>query len=181
MIFKNIFEILLHFFHKTVTDYFLIGQFHLINFAHIVMRRNGFIELWLGKTRFVTFVVSVFAITQQVNEYIRTESVAVIYSESHSVNYGFHIVGIDMHHRIAAYFSHISTIRTGTTVQIIGGKSDLIVDYDVNRSSGFITVQRFHLNDFVHNALSGNSSIPVNIDGKDFFEIIFVIQIYFST
>ena len=51
------------------------------------------------------------------------------------MDHRFSIVSIDMQYGGKGHFGYICTIGTGARVEVIGRKSNLVVDYDVNGSS----------------------------------------------
>ena len=57
-----------------------------------------------------------------------------------SMNYGFYIVGIDMQYGREGYFANVRTIRTWTRIQIIGCKSYLVIDNNMDCSIGFVAI-----------------------------------------
>ncbi len=63
----------------------------------------------------------------------------VFHGHDHSVNQGFGIISINMENRSFYDLANIRTISAGTGVQIIRGKSYLVVDHDMDGSACFIT------------------------------------------
>ena len=92
---------------------------------------DDFVQAWLGKSRLIGFVVSVPSVSQQVNEHISMEVLAVFNCQLNGKYHRFHIIRIDVEHRRLGNLGHIRTINAGATFQVVGGKSHLIIDHDV--------------------------------------------------
>src|SRR3546814_17112858 len=73
----------------------------------------------------------------------------------------FGIVPVHMKYRRKSHLRNISTIRTGTAIPEVGGKTNLIIDYQVNGTTCAIPFQLSHLNHLINNTLPGNGGITL--------------------
>ena len=97
--FQHGFKLLLHFTHHLLCSNSFAHQLLRVNFARVGMFRNGFIQNWLSKTRFITFVVAVLAVTQQVYENIALKALTVFNSQTHRVDQSFGIIAVNVKNR----------------------------------------------------------------------------------
>ena len=86
-----------------------------------------------------------------------------------------------MHDWRKSYLTHIRTIGTGTRIEIVGGKSYLVVNHNMNGSSGTIALQSCHLHDFIGQSLPRNGSISMNQDGQYFGRVSVKLFFEFGT
>ena len=99
------------------------------------------------------------------------------HGQFYSKNDGFHIVSVDMKYRRPCHFGNIGTISTRACLQVIGGKTNLIINHQVNGPPGFIACQLRHLKHFVNNSLCSNGSVAMNNDGRYLIVIAIVMSI----
>ena len=109
----------------------MLLQFAGVNFPGIRVFFDDFVQARLGKSRFIGFVVAVPSVSQQVNEHIGMEVLAVFNRQLNGKYHRFHIICIDVEHRRLGNLGHIRTINAGATFQVVGGKTHLIVDHNV--------------------------------------------------
>src|SRR5690606_20602963 len=76
----------------------------------------------------------------------------------------FRVVRINMQYRAQCYFCHIGTVGRTTRIQVIRGKTDLIINDYMYGPIGLITIQTCHLHYFIYNTLTCNSSIAMYYD-----------------
>src|SRR3546814_18554633 len=88
--------------------------------------RNRLVERGLGKTRFIGFIVSKSAVTQNINEYIVMKLLHVFHCHLDRMHQRFGIVPVHMKYRRKSHLRNISTIRTGTAITEVGGKTNLL-------------------------------------------------------
>src|SRR5690606_3564586 len=93
----------------------------------------------------------------------------------------FGIVRINVQYWTQCYFCHIRAVGRTTRIQIIGGKTDLIINNYMYGPIGLITVQTRHLNYFIYNTLACNGSIPMYYDGQHLGEIVPITGILFCS
>ncbi len=128
---------------------------------------NGFVQLRLREHRLIAFVVSVFSVAQQINVNVPIPALAVCKRNSHHLHDCFRIVRIDMEREGLSHLTHICAINRASSVQIIGGKTNLVVDHDVDGPTCMVAVQLRHLGHFVYYTLTGHRRITVNQNGQN--------------
>jgi hypoxanthine phosphoribosyltransferase len=82
--------------------------------------------------------------------------------KQHGMHHRFGVICVDVQDWRKRYFRDIRAISRGTRIEVIRGKTNLIVDDQVDGSSGFIAVELRHLDDLIDNALSGDGGITVH-------------------
>ncbi len=73
----------------------------------------------------------------------------------------FYIIAINVKYRRKRHLGQISTIGRRTGIFKIGSKTNLIINYQVNGTAGFITIQFSHLQNLIHNTLAGYRGIAM--------------------
>ena len=117
-----------------------VDQSFGVNFTRIFMLGNDVVEFGLRESGFVAFVVPVFAVRKQIDKHIYIELLTEFQRQFRHENHGFHIVAVYVKNGRLRYFGHIGTIGAGASLQVVGGKPNLIVDDNVYGSAGFISV-----------------------------------------
>ena len=153
----------------------LRNQLFGINISWARMFFNGFIKQWLSESGFISFVMAVFAVTQNIDKNIRVKFLPEFHSQFHCKNYSFNIVAIYVKNRRTGYLCHVGAIRTRPCIEVIGGKTNLVIDYQMNRSTGFVSGQLRHLYNFINNSLRCNGCIAMNNNRRYFIKVIVVI------
>ena len=97
------------------------------------------------------------------------------------MNYRLSIVSIHVQYWRQGYFSNIGAIRTRASVQIICGKTDLVVHHNMDRTSRSISVKLRHLHYLIHHSLPCNGSIAVNQNRHHFSRIALIISVLFCS
>ena len=116
----------------------------------------------LCKSRIVGFIVTVSAITPQVNNHIVFHRLAISHSHTRRVYHSFGIIGIDVKNGHLNNLRHICWIRRKTGFSGQCGKTDLIIHNNMNRTPIIIAIQMGQAYRLWHNALPGKSGIAVN-------------------
>ena len=57
---------------------------------------DGLVEFWLGESRFVSLIVPVLSVAEQIDKYISFKPIPVGYRKVHGVNHRFHIIRVDV-------------------------------------------------------------------------------------
>ncbi len=142
------------------------------------MLGNQFIKIRLCEPRFITFVMTIFTVAQQVNVHVLTKLRTEIRCKTNRMYHRFHVISIHVHHRRFGYFRDICAIHGRTRVLIIGGKRNLVIHHNVNSSAGAVTFQSHHLRHLIYDSLTCNRTVAVNHNRKHFSEI-FVNIVHF--
>ena len=133
----------------------------------IRMPLNGLVELGLGEFGFVALVVAVLPVAEQVDEDVTVPALAVFQRDADGGHHGLGIVRIDVEDRTVGRLGDIGAIDTGTAVQVVCGKTDLVVDHQVDGASGAVSIELGHLDHLIHHPLSGQCRVTMHEDGHD--------------
>src|SRR5215217_6610428 len=121
----------------------------------------------LGKFRVIAFIMAMPAITDHVNKNIRVELLSVPRCYLYTFHYGFGIVAIHVEYRrLYSCRNRSGIIRTSGVIKICG-KSNLIIDNKMDGTTGIVSVQVTHLDNFIHDSLACNRSITMDQDRKN--------------
>src|SRR5690606_30686163 len=123
---EHLAEIALHFLGHFGIHTSLSDELIYINLPGVRMRRNGLIEGGLRKAGLIRFVVTVFPVTENIDEYVVMELLPVLHGHLNGMNQRFHIVPVHMKNRRKRHFRDVRTIGAGTAVAEIGGKANLV-------------------------------------------------------
>ena len=173
-------EIGFHFLGQSRIDIATFHEFLLVNLPRVDVFVDQLVHRWLGKTGLITLVVSVFAVSQQIDENVLVELEAIGHGQFYGMHHGFYIVCIHVQYRAKGYFGHVGAIGRSSSVEVIGGKTNLVVGDHVNGTANIVGFQTTHLNHFVHDALTCNRCIAMDQDWTDFGNIALVFGIEFG-
>ena len=142
------------------------------------MPGNCFVERGLGEPWFISFIVPVFPVGKDVDEDIGMEHLPVLDGHSDHMNKTLHIVTIHMPDGCFSNLPHIGTVSAGTCIQVVGCKTDLVINHKVDGAPCFITIQFRHLNYFIDHTLPCNGGISMYDNRKQFIVVssIFVVD-----
>ena len=143
------------------------------------MRSYEVVHLGLGKFGIVALIVAVPSVTHHVYVYIGMKLLPVLRGKFRCKNNSLRIVAVDVKNRCLYQSRRCCAIGGRSGIVKIGGKADLVVNYKVDGTSGFVSWQLTHLYRFINYALSGCCCISVYGDGKD-LAVIVVQQVYFG-
>ncbi len=174
------FELCFKFFGHAGFDLSLFEQFFQIYFTGIGVFFDGFVQQRLCKSGLICLVVTVATVAEQVDKHIPVEGLPEFHGHFDGKDDGFYIISIDVKNGGLRYLGDVGTVGTGTGVDIVGRKSYLVVDDNVNGTPCFVAIQQGHLYHFVDYTLSGDGGISMNQDGGKAFEIAFVFAVYFG-
>ena len=105
------------------------------------------------------------------------EFLSELHSQLNGINHCFHIVPVYVKDRAERCFGNIGTIGAGAGIQVVCGKSNLVVYDHMNGSTGTVTAEFRHLQQFIYNSLPCNGCIAMNEDGSKPFIISFEVLI----
>ena len=74
-------------------------------------------------------------------------------------------------------FSDVRAIGTGTSVNVVSGEADLIVDDQMHGSAGTVAPELRHLQHLIDDALSGDGGVSVNENGHKLAGIALVAML----
>src|ERR1700730_9641570 len=128
----------------------------------------------LGKFRIISLIMPMPAIANHIKKYIRIEFLPVTGCDVSAPHYCFRIVAIHMENRRLYCCRKRSTIIRTTGVIKISCKTNLIIDDEMNSSSGVIAFQVAHLDHLVYHTLPCHGGIAMDENWKDLIKITIV-------
>ncbi len=156
-----------HFLRQFPVYFAAVHQDIVVHFAGIGVVVDERVQIGLGKTRFVAFVMAVFAIAHHVDEHVGVELLAVLGSEFHCKNDRLRVVAVHVKHGRLHYLGDLRAVGAGTAFVPAGGEPDLVVDDEMDRAAGVVARQLAHLDDLVHEALVGQRGVTVDQDREN--------------
>src|SRR4051812_44011963 len=126
------------------------------------MRRDLLIHTRLRKRRLVAFIVAPAPIADKVNQEVLAKAFAIGERHARHRQTRRRIVRVHMDNGNLEPLRKIAGIKSGAGIAWIGGKTDLIVDDDMDGSTDAITLQLREVEGFRDDTLPGKSGIPMN-------------------
>ena len=96
------------------------------------------VKFGLCELRLITFIMTMSAITQHVDENILTKFLTILNRKVCAEGYCLGIIAIHVKHGCIYNLGDIRTVNTGACIIIIGGKTNLVINHEVNRSSSSV-------------------------------------------
>ena len=110
--------------------------------------------------------MSAAAIAHQIDHHIVLELVAVIHGHLGHEHDRLGIVRVHVQDRGLNHLGHIGAVFRGTGIFLLaGGKTDLVVDDDMNSTANTIAPGLGHLEGFHNHTLPGERCVTVHDDG----------------
>ena len=127
------------------------------------------VEGGLGKVRFVSFVVSVAAIADDIEDDVFMEFLTKFESQLDDGGGSQGIVSVNVKDRQTKSFAGSGTVAGGAGVIGQSGKCDLIIDDDVDGSARAVSFEAGKIDGFSNDTLSDKSTISMDQNGNNFF------------
>jgi hypothetical protein len=129
----------------------------------------------LGKVRFVSLVVSVAAIADDIEDNVFMEFLAKFESQLDDGGGSQGIVSVDVKNRQTKSFAGSGTVAGGAGVIWQSSKCDLIIDDDVDGSARAVSFEAGKIDGFSDDALSDKSAVSMDQNGNYFFALYGVV------
>ena len=123
----------------------------------------------MGEVRFVSLVVTVAAIADDIEDDVLMEFLTKFESQLDDGGGSQGIVSVDVKNRQTNSFSRSGAVASGAGVIGQSGKCDLIIDDDVDGSARAVSFEAGKIDGFSNDTLSDKSTISVDEDGNNFF------------
>lgn len=130
--------------------------------VHQGLREHGLVDL----------VVSIAAVSDQINNTILVESSTPLSSHLAHMHHGLWIVSVDVENRSIDDTSHIRTVGRGPRETGIGGETDLVVGHHMDSSVGGVVGQVRKMHSFIDDALSAEGGITVDQNGHNLLALL---------
>ena len=130
---------------------------------HPRMLANCRVHQRLSDGWFIGLVVAVTAITDHVDNDILIEGLAEFDRDLGDHYTGFRIVAIHMKDGSLHNARNLGTVERRTHItRVTGGKTDLVIDDDVDRAPGLIASGFAHIESFHDHSLAGKGRVSMN-------------------
>ncbi len=116
--------------------------------AHAALGFDQVIHQRLSHRRVIAFIVTASAVTDQVDDNVGFELLAVGESYFCDAEHRFRVIAVDMENGRLNGFCHIGGIDRSSSIVRECGETNLVVDDDVHRSAGLIGTKLGHLKCF---------------------------------
>ena len=129
----------------------------------------------LGCCRLVRFVVTTTTIADQIDHHVVLEFVAIIHRHLCHEHDRFRVIRIHMQNRRLDHLGNVGTVFRGSRIFLLaGGKTNLVVDHDMNGATNAEAAGLGHLEGFHHHALAGKCCVAVHDNRNDLGALIVV-------
>ena len=125
------------------------------------------VHVWLGEAGVITLVVTPQPVAHQIDGDVTVERLAIVEGELRSLDDGSRIIPVDVDHRGINGLEDVGAVGGAATLVRSRGEPHLVVDDDVNRATGAVTLQPAHLKRLVDDPLPGECRVPVQQYGHD--------------
>ncbi len=123
---------------------------------------DGVVHHRLRVSRFVTFVVPPAAIGIHVDDHIAFEFATEIHGQIDDLGDRLGVFAVDMEDRYLQHLGHVGSVGARAGFVRFGGKTDLVIQNDVQRAAGLVALEFTHVERFLNNALAGKGCVAVN-------------------
>jgi len=135
------------------------------------------IEGGLGEVWFIPFVVAVATITNDIEDDVFMKLLAEFEGKLNDRSGGQGIVSVHVKDGKAECFSRGGAVAGGAGIVRQSGECDLIIDDDMDRSSGAIPFQTGKIQSFCHDALTNEGAVPMDQNGDNFLTFHGVVAV----
>ena len=125
------------------------------------MLGDGLVHDRLGEHGFVTLVVPMAPIAENIDDHVPLELLTELYRQVGDPAHGDGVIAVDVEDGRLEPLGDIRRIRGRTRRVGVGGEADLIVDDDVDGAAGAVTAELRHIEGFGDNPLSGECRVTV--------------------
>ena len=168
---------LTEFLHIGLTKSLLIGLGIEISFRQTASIESGdafvlpdqIVHDGVSERRFVGFIVSETAVTENVHHHVLTEFLSPAKSQFHRPHHGFRFVSVGMKNRYRHHLGDVGGKKRGSGIRTGRCESDLIVHDDMDRPAGSVPSELGHIEGFSHNSLAGERGITMDEHRKNPF------------
>lgn len=123
---------------------------------------DGLVHAGLGEAGLVSLVVTVLTVADKVDDNVTVEGLAPVSRKLHDEGHGLGIITVDVEDRGVDGLGDIGTVRSRATKAGVGGETDLVVDNDVDGTTGGVGREVVEAHGLVDNALASKGGITVH-------------------
>mmetsp|Transcript_17393 Transcript_17393/g.15305 ORF Transcript_17393/g.15305 Transcript_17393/m.15305 type:complete len:315 (-) Transcript_17393:810-1754(-) len=142
-----------------------------VKFKDILLLIDDLVHQWLGERGLIQFIVTIFSVTNKINEDILLELHSILQSKLHNLVNFFRFISINVEYWGFNRLGNICTIKTTSSIFLDCSETNLVVTNNVNSTSNLIVIEVPHLEGFINDTLTSNSSITMDSNRENFFTI----------
>ncbi len=136
-----------------------------VDLARGRMLADDLVHHRLRGRRLIRFVVAVAAVTDEVDDDVLVEMLAILEREARDEHHRFRIVPVHVEDRRLEHLRDVGAVhRRARVARIRGGETDLVVDDDVDGAAGVERARLRELQRLHDDALAGEGRIAVDED-----------------
>ena len=121
----------------------------------------------LSEAGLVELIVTHLTVTNEVNDDVVVELLAVLRRDLETMVHSLHVVRIDMEDRSADSLGEVRSIHVTAALGRHSRETNLVVHDDVNSATDAVVLQVLHLHSFVDDTLAGESGVTMDEDGHN--------------
>lgn len=125
---------------------------------------DGLVHPGLSERGLIRLVVTVFPVADDVDNDVLLELGPPVGGELTDEVDGLDVVSVDVEDGSVDGFGDVGAVRSGSRESRVGGESNLVVDDDVDGSSGSVVGERVHSHRLVDDSLSSEGGVSVKED-----------------
>jgi hypothetical protein len=149
---KHLVQLILIFLNLLFTNNALFQQLFLVDLINIWIAVDLLIHQRLGKQGLIQLIVSIFPVSDNINNHIFSELLSVLQTHPDDLVHHDWIIGVHVENGRHYRFSNFSAVETGAGVSLSGRETDLVVGYYVDYAAGSVALKVLELVGFVNNA-----------------------------
>ena len=131
----------------------------------------------LGERGLVTFIVAKAPVAEHVDDDGLVKLLPELDRDLRGIDDGFGIIAVDMNDRRLDHFGTVRRIGRGPRMARHGGEADLIVDDEMDRASGPVSLQARKTETFGYDALTGERRVAVDEQRQHFGALDDIVQL----
>ena len=139
-----------------------LGQALGIDVDHGRMRLDRLVHQRLREHRLVGLVVAVAPVAEHVDDDRLLELLAELGGDLGDVHHRFRVVAVHVEDRRLDHARDVRAVGRGARVARVGREADLVVDDEVDRAAGAVTLEAGQAEAFRHHALAGERRVAVD-------------------
>ena len=119
------------------------------------------IHLGLCEIGLIAFIMPIAAVADQINHDIFSKLPAVVGRQLNNMHNSLRVFTMHVKNGYHQHLGNIGGVSRGARMFRKGGVTDLIVDNDMNRTAGLVSIQLRHIQCFSHDTLAGKSGVAM--------------------
>ena len=133
------------------------------------MRFYFVVHAGLRDRRLIRLVVTSPSVRDKIDHHVLIELIAVVHGQLRDEHHRLWVITIDVEYGRLNHLGNVGAILCGARIgRLAGGKTDLIVQHNVQRAAGAVGTRLGHLKRFHDDALTCKGRVSMQHDRHDF-------------